>query len=49
VQIARTGKFRTKIATVAWFKRDLKKPHQLPLLLIGLAMLSYAVIVWQWL
>jgi hypothetical protein len=49
VQIARTGKFREKIATAGWFKRDLKKPHQLPLFLIGLAMLVYVVVVWQWL
>jgi hypothetical protein len=50
VQIAKTGTLRGKTASAAWFKRDLVlKQHRLPLTLIAVAMLSYAIIVWQWL
>jgi hypothetical protein len=48
VQIAKTGTLRAKTASASGFRRDLKR-HQLPLALIGIAMLGYIVIVWQWL
>jgi hypothetical protein len=47
VQIAKTGTLRAKTASVS--KRNLLKQHQLPLALIGLAMLGYVIVVWQWL
>jgi hypothetical protein len=48
VQIAKTGTLRGKCANDSGWKRDLRH-LQLPLALIGIAMLGYAVIVWQWL
>jgi hypothetical protein len=48
VQIAKTGA-RAKATSVSRFNRDRIKQQQLPLVLIGLAMLGYVVIVWQWL
>jgi hypothetical protein len=49
VQIAKTGTLRARAASFSRFKPDLLKKYQLPLTLIGIAMLGYVIIVWQWL
>ena len=49
MQIAKTGTLRAKPETRTWRKSELLKRYPLPLALIAIAMLAYALIAWEWL